>query len=58
MNMPGSQNQKRMQMIFQQKGVLMALLCSFIFAIRLCLIKSTPVKKAETLLFYRFFLTF
>ncbi len=42
----------------QHKGVWIALGCAFIFALRLCIIKSTPIETAETLLFYRFFFDF
>lgn len=42
----------------QHKGIWIALGCAFIFALRLCLIKSTPIDKAETLLFYRFLFDF
>lgn len=38
--------------------MLLALLSSFIFAVRLCIIKLTPLQKTETLLFFRFFLDF
>jgi drug/metabolite transporter (DMT)-like permease len=40
------------------KGMLLALLSSFIFAVRLCIIKLTPLQKIETFLFYRFFFDF
>ncbi|MBS0652505.1 MAG: DMT family transporter [Verrucomicrobia bacterium] len=42
----------------QHKGIWIALGCAFIFALRLCIIKSTPIEKAETLLFYRFLFDF
>ncbi len=42
----------------QQKGIFLALGCAFIFALRLCLIKSTPIKQTEALLFYRFLFDF
>jgi drug/metabolite transporter (DMT)-like permease len=40
----------------QRKGMLCAFVSSFIFAIRLCIIKVTPVVHTETLVFFRFFL--
>ena len=42
----------------QQKGIFIALGCAFIFALRLCVIKSTPINKTEVLLFYRFLFDF
>lgn len=40
------------------KGMLLALFSSLIFALRLVIIKSTPLEKTETLLFFRFFFDF
>ncbi len=46
-----------MQIQSQRKGIFFAFISALIFAIRLCIIKSTPIEKTETLLFFRFFLT-
>lgn len=39
----------------QQKGIFLAILSSFFFAVRSCIIKSTPLEKVETLMLLRFF---
>jgi drug/metabolite transporter (DMT)-like permease len=44
-----------MQLQNHYRGMLLALISSFVFAIRLCIIKLTPLQKTETLLFFRFF---
>ena len=40
----------------QRQGMLCAFVASLIFAMRLCIIKGTPVEHTETLVFFRFFL--
>ncbi|MBI3237148.1 MAG: DMT family transporter [Chlamydiales bacterium] len=42
----------------KNKAAFIAIGCAFIFAIRLCIIKATPVDNAEILLFYRFLFDF